>query len=109
MIKLAIGRLRSTVLTSRHNQRHSLPLSQGADKALKQVSGVLLKPRRGAFGNSGRRKLKKILFSHDRKHFSGGQFAKVARLGHRQKKRGVKVGGTASFVWAQEGAKKRAN
>ena len=59
MIKLGIGKLRSTVLTSRHNQRHSLALIQGAEKGLKQVNGVLLKPRRGAFGKSVRRKMKK--------------------------------------------------
>ena len=56
--KLGIGKLRSTILPSRRRQRHYLALAQGAKKALKHVSGVLLKPQRGAFGKSVRRKLK---------------------------------------------------
>ena len=57
--KLGIGKLRGTILTSRRSQRHSLALARGAKKGLKQVNGVLLKPRRGAFAKSVRRKLKK--------------------------------------------------
>ena len=110
MIKLGIGKRWSTVLTSRHNQRHSLALTQGAEKGLKQVNGVLLKPRRGAFGKSVRRKLKKVMVSEDGKHFFRRSVCQSgARLSHRQKKRGVKVGSAESFVLAQERPKKRAN
>ena len=49
MTKLGIGKLKSTVLTSRRSQRHALALAQGAEKGPKHVNGVLLKPRRGAF------------------------------------------------------------
>ena len=55
--ELGDGKLRGTILTSRHRQRHYLALAQEAKKALKQVNGVLLKPQRGAFGKSVRRKL----------------------------------------------------
>ena len=79
MTKLEIGKLRSTILPSRRRRRHYLALAREAKKALKRVNGVLLKPQRGAFGKSVRRKLKKVVFFGDRKHFSGGQFAKVAR------------------------------
>ena len=57
--KLGIGKLRSTVLTSRHKQRDYLALAQMAKRALKQVNGVLLQARRGAFWKSVRRKYKK--------------------------------------------------
>ena len=89
MARLGIERLRSAVLTSRHNQRHSLALTQGAEKGLKHVNGVLLNPRSGAFGKSVRRILKKVLFFPDRKHFPGGQFAEVARAYATSKKSGV--------------------
>jgi len=62
MTELGIGKLTSTILTSLRSQRHSLALTQGTEKGLKQVNGVLLKPRRGAFGTSVRRKLKKVVF-----------------------------------------------
>jgi len=110
MIKLGIGSLRSTVLTSRHNHRHSLALIQGAEKSLKQVNGVLLKPRRGAFGKFVRRNLENVVFFQDRKHFFRRSVCHSgARLSHRQKKRGVKVGSAESFVLAQERPEKRAN
>ena len=57
-------------------------------RALKHVNGVLLKPRRGAFGKSVRRKLKKVVFFMDRKHFFRRSVCQSgARIGHRQKKR----------------------
>ena len=40
--KLEIGKLGSTVLTSRHKQRHYLALAQKAKRGLKRVNGVLL-------------------------------------------------------------------
>ena len=49
--KLGIGKLRSTLVTTRRGQRHPLAQAQGAKKSLKQVSGVLLKPQRGLLGN----------------------------------------------------------
>jgi hypothetical protein len=68
-----------------------LALAQGAKKALKRVNGVLLKPQRGAFGKSVRRKLKKVVFFGDRKHFFRRSVCQSgARIGHRQKKRGGK-------------------
>ena len=68
-----------------------LALAQGARKALKRVNGVLLKPQRGAFGKSVRRKLKKVMFFVDRKHFFRRSVCQSgARIGHRQKKRGGK-------------------
>ena len=79
MIKFGIGSLRSTVLTSRRSQRHSLALAQGAEKGLKHVNGVLLKPRRGAFGTSVRRKLKKVVFFQDKKHFFRRSVCQLAR------------------------------
>ena len=110
MIKLGIVSLRSSVLTSRHNQRHSLALTQGTEKGLRQVSGVLLKPRRGAFEKSVRRKLKKVVFFGDRKHFPRRSVCQSgARIGHRQKKRGGKSWKCGSFVLQQERLKKRAN
>ena len=77
--KLGIGKLGGTILPSRRMRLHPPALAQGAKKAFKHVNGVLLKSRRGGFGKSVRRKLKKVVFFGDRKHFSGGQFAKVAR------------------------------
>ena len=59
MTKFEIGKLRSTMLPTRRMRLNCLVLAQGAKKGLKQVNGVLLKPRRGAFGKSVRRKLKK--------------------------------------------------
>jgi len=110
MTKLGIRKLASTILTSRRSQRHSLALTQGAEKGLKQVNGVLLKPRRGAFGKSVRRKLKTVVFFHDRTHFFRRSVCQSgARLSHKQKKRGVKVGSAESFVLAQERPKKMAN
>ena len=67
--KLGIGKLRSTILPNRRKQRRYQAVARGAEKALKQVNGVLLKPQRGAFGKSVRRKLKKVVFFGDRKHF----------------------------------------
>ena len=110
MTKLGIRKLTSTILTSRRSQRHSLALAQEAEKSLKRANGVLLKPRRGAFGQSVRRKSKKVVFFQDRKHFFRRSVCHSgARLGHKQKKRGVKVGSAESFVLAQERPKKRAN
>ena len=59
---LGIGKLRITILPSRRMRLHCLALAQGAKKALKQVNGKLLKPQRGAFGKSVRRKLKSCVF-----------------------------------------------
>ena len=68
-----------------------LALAQGAEKRLKQANGVLLKPRRRVFGKSVRRKLQKVLFFGDRKHFPRRSVCQSgARIGHRQKKRGGK-------------------
>ena len=55
--ELGIGKLRSTILPSRHKQRHYLALAQEAKRRLKQVNGVLLKAQRVDFGKSVRRKL----------------------------------------------------
>ena len=55
--ELEIGRLRSPVLTGHHKQRDYLALAQMAKRALKQVNGVLLQARRGAFWKSVQRKL----------------------------------------------------
>ena len=73
MPKLGIGKLTSPIMTSLRSQRHSLALIQEAEKGLKQVNGVLLKPRRGAFGKSVRRKLKKYCFSR-----TGSAFPEVS-------------------------------
>ena len=90
MARLGIGRLRNTVLTSRHNQRHSLALTQGAEKGLKQVNGVLLKPRRGAFGKSVRRKLKKWCFSKTGSTFPEVSLPEWRALRPQAKKEGVR-------------------
>ena len=88
---LGIGKLGSAILPSRRKRRHYLALAPEAKKALKQVNGVLLDPRRGAFGKSVRRKLKKVVFFGDRKHFFRRSVCQSgARIGHRQKKRGGK-------------------
>ena len=55
--QLEIGRLRSPILTGRHKQRDYLALAQIAKRALKQVNGVLLQARRGAFWKSVQRKM----------------------------------------------------
>ena len=55
--KLGIGKLGSLVLTGRHKQRDYLALAQMAKRALKNVNGVLLQVRRGAFWKSVRRKM----------------------------------------------------
>ena len=55
--ELEIGRLRSPILTGRHKQRDYLALAQMEKRALKQVNGVLLQARRGAFWKSVRRKM----------------------------------------------------
>jgi hypothetical protein len=39
MTKLGIGKLTSTILTSRRSQRHSLALTRGAEKSLKRANG----------------------------------------------------------------------
>ena len=49
-------------MPSRRMRLNCLALAQGAKKALKRVNGVLLKPQRGAFGKSVRRKLKSGVF-----------------------------------------------
>ena len=68
-----------------------LALAQGAEKGIKQVNGALLKPRRGAFGKSVRRKLETVVFFGDRKHFFRRSVCQSgARIGHRQKKRWCK-------------------
>ena len=68
-----------------------LALAQGAKMALKSVNGVLLKPQRGAFGKSVQRKLEKVLFFEDRKHFFRRSVCQSgARMGQKQKKRGGK-------------------
>ena len=86
-----------------------LALAQGAEKGLKQVNGVLLKPRRGAFGKSVRRKLKKVLFFGDRKHFFRRSVCQSgARIGHRQKKRGGKSWECRVIRFTQEGPKQTA-
>ena len=77
--KLEIGKLRNTILPTHRMRLNCLVLAQGAKKGFKQVTGVLLKPRRGAFEKSVRRKLKKVVFSGTGSTFPGGQFAKVAR------------------------------
>ena len=110
MTKLEIGKLRSTMLPTHRMRLNCLVLAQGAKKGLKQVNGVLLKPRRGAFEKSVRRKLKKVVFFGDRKHFPRRSVCQSgARIGHRQKKGGCKSWKCGSFVLQQEGAKKRAN
>ena len=110
MTKLEIGKLRSTMLPTRRMRLNCLVLAQGAKKALKRVNGVLLKPRRGAFEKSVRRKLKKVMFFGDRKHFPRRSVCQSgARIGHRQKKRGGKSWKCGSFVLQQERPKKRAN
>ena len=78
-------------MPSRRMRLSCLALAQGAEKALKRVNGVLLKPRRGGFGKSVRRKLQKVVFFGDRKHFFRRSVCQSgARIGHRQKKRGGK-------------------
>ena len=54
---LEIARLRNPILTGRHKQCDYLALAQMAKKVLKQVNGVLLQPRGGAFWKSVRRKM----------------------------------------------------
>ena len=108
--KLEIGKLRNTICPTHRMRLNCLVLAQGAKKGLKQVNGVLLKPRRGAFEKSIRRKLKKVMFFRDRKHFPRRSVCQSgARIGHRQKKRGCKSWKCGSFVLQQEGAKNRAN
>ena len=110
MTKLEIGKLRSTMLPTRRMRLNCLVLAQGAKKGLKQVNGVLLKPRRGAFEKSVRRKLKKVVFFGDRKHFPRRSVClSGARIGHRQKKRRGKSWKWGSFVLQQERPKKRAS
>ena len=110
MTWLEIGKLRSTMLPIHRMRLNCLVLARGAKKGLKQVNGVLLKPRRGAFEKSVRRKLKKVVFFRDRKHFPRRSVCQSgARIGHRQKKRGCKSWKCGSFVLQQEGAKNRAN
>ena len=95
------------------NSSHAAQLSgagPGAKKALKRVNGVLLKPRRGAFGKSVRRKLKKkyVFFKEGKHFFRRSNCQSGARIGQKQKKRGVKVGNAGSCVLAQGEPKKRA-
>ena len=108
--KLEIGKLRNTIWPTHRMRFNCLVLAQGAKKGLKQVNGVLLKPRRGAFEKSVRWKLKKVVFFRDRKHFPRRSVCQSgARIGHRQKKRGCKSWKCGSFVLQQEEAKKKAN
>ena len=110
MTKLEIGKLRNTMLPIRRMRLNCLVLAQRAKKGLKQVNGVLLKPRRGAFEKSVRRKLKKVVFFGDRKHFPRRSVCQSgARIGHRQKKRGVKVGNGDHSFYSRRGQTKRAN
>ena len=110
MTRLDIGKLRNTIWPTHRMRLNCLVLAQGAKKGLKQVNGVLLKPRRGAFEKSVRRKLKKVVFFRDRKHFPRRSVCQSgARIGHRQKKRGCKSWKCGSFVLQQERPKKRAN
>ncbi len=96
-----------TLLTTRRMRLNCLALAQGAKKALKHVNGVLLDPRRGAFGKSVRRNLEKVMFSGTGSTFSGGRFAKVARAYARSEKvKGVKVANAESLVLPKEGPKK---
>ena len=88
MAELEIARLRNPILTGRQRQCDCLALAQMAKKALKHVNGVLLQARRGAFWKSVRRKLKKVMFFDDRKHFFRRSVCQSgARLGQKQKKR----------------------
>ena len=111
MTKLEIGKLRSTMLPTRRMRLNCLVLAQGTEKGLKQVNGVLLKPRRGAFGKSVRRKLKKVLFFDDGKHFFRRSVCQSgARLSHKQKKRGSKSRKCRVIRFrSKERPKKRAN
>ena len=67
--KLRIGKLGSPVLTGRHKQSDYLARAQKAQRALKHVNGVLLKPQRGAFCKSVQRKLYNVVFFKFRRHF----------------------------------------
>ena len=107
MTKLEIGKLTSTILPSRRMRLNCLALAQRAKKALKRVNGVLLNPRRGAFGKSVRRKFKKVVFFGDRKHFPRRSVCQSgARIGHRQKKRGGKVENGAPSFYSRRGQKR---
>ena len=55
--ELEIARLRNPILTGRHKQCDYLALAHVAKKALKQVNGVLLQARRGAFWKSVRQQM----------------------------------------------------
>ena len=64
-----------------------LALAQGAKKPLKHVNGVLLDSRRGAFGKSVRRKLKKNnVFKGQEALFPEVSLAKWRALGPEAKK-----------------------
>ena len=89
MIKFEIGKLRNTIWPTHRMRLNCLVLAQGAKKGLKQVNGVLLKPRRGAFEKSVRRKFEKVVFFGDRNQFPRRSVCQSgARIGHRQKKKG---------------------
>ena len=66
-----------------------LALAQGAEKGLKQVNGALLKPRRGAFGKSVRRKLKKGVFFGEEAFFPEVSLPKWRAHRPQAKKEGV--------------------
>ena len=55
--KLRIGKLESPVLTGRHKRSDFLARPQKAKRVLKQVNGVLLNAKGGAFWKSVQRKL----------------------------------------------------
>ena len=101
--------LRSPILTGRHEQRDYLALAQMAKRALKQVNGVLLQPRRGTFGKSVDGNWKKYCFSKTGSTFPEVSLPKWRALKPQAKKEGVKVGSAGSFVLAQGKPKRRAN
>ena len=86
-----IGRLRSPVLTGHHKQRDYLALAQMAKRAIKQVNGVLLQARRGAFWKSVRRKKQKVMFFIARSNFLREVVSQCPYfVGQRQINRGAK-------------------
>ena len=56
-VELEITRLRSPILTGRHEQHDYVALAQVAKKTLKRVNGVLFQARRRAFWKSVGRKM----------------------------------------------------
>ena len=73
--ELEIGRLRSPVLTGRRKQRDYLALAHMAKRALKQISEVLLQPRREAFLEiSSTKNVKSNVFHGQEQLFARGSF-----------------------------------